>query len=337
MRNATRISEGTEEYLAHLKAKGLELGTVKTHAQPLRKALTLWGDMYVHNVRPEHVDLFFNTFDYMPKTRNLYLGNLRLFFAYGRRHNWIPKDYDPTEGWRMLKVPRKEMPRIGVEQFVPLLQAAQDPRDRAVVALGLFTFCRASEIQTLRVRDLDFKANTVQIFRWKTKEADTMPLVSELKTEMLRWFRQYESEAGGLNPDWYLCPARGPLPMGHNHALGRLAPTGESAPIRPEFRMSHPYRAVQRPLRAIGVTEKGTGGHVLRRSGARALFDRLRYEGYDGALMRVSSMLGHSSTKITEHYLSLGSERTQRNELLGGKPMFPDIVDAGEVVNLRAM
>ncbi len=337
MRVTKRFSDGIEEYLAHLKAKGLEPRSIKTHKQPLSKALLLWGDIYLASLRPEHFDKFFTTYDYAPKTRNLYLGNLKLFLAFARRQGWLPKDYDPSEGWRPVKVPKQEMPRISKEDFLPLLQAATDPRDRAVVALGLFTFCRASEIQTLRIRDLDFDKALVQIYRHKTKEADALPMVSELKAEMVRWLNEYRRQVGELLPDAYLVPAKSPLPMSWDARLGRLAPTGDPATVYPHKPMSHPYRAVQRPLRAIGVTEKGTGGHVLRRSGARALFDRLRAEGYDGALMRVSSMLGHSSTKITEHYLSLGIERTQRNELLAGKPMFPDLTVPAEISTLRAI
>jgi len=92
---------------------------------------------------------------------------------------------------------------------------------------------------------------------------------------------------------------------------------------------------VKRAMRRIGHEPHGSGMHTLRRSGARALFDRLRHEGYDGALMRVSSMLGHADTKTTEIYLGLSIERQQRNELIAGKAMFPDMTESGTVVPLK--
>ena len=331
------FSEAMEEWLAHLKAKGLERNTIKAHQVPLRQALTHIGNIYVSNITPEHIDKLFTHHGWAPRTRNLYLGQYRQFFAYCRRHGWMPKDYDPTESWRMLKVPNIEMPRIGIEDFPRLLEAATDPRDRAVCALGLYTFCRASEIQSLRIRDINFDTNVVTIFRHKTKEADDLPLVSELAEEMVLWLNFYRAQQGRLEPDWFLVPSKGPLPMGWCPRSRRLAPTGEPSQLRPTRRMSHPYRASQRPLRAIGLTEKGTGGHVLRRSGARQLFDRLRNEGYDGALKRVQSMLGHSNSIITERYLSLGVERMQRNEMLSGKPMFPDARKPGSLSELKAV
>lgn len=60
-------------------------------------------------------------------------------------------------------------------------------------------------------------------------------------------------------------------------------------------------------LRAQGMAAKTVHSHGI---------------GHDGALRRVSSMLGHSSTSITEHYLGVDAERRQRNSLLAGKPVF---------------
>lgn len=331
-----KLSEAIESYLNHLHARGLASNTIKSYRLPLNRALAVWGDIYVSSLRPEHIDNVFSHYQWSPKTRNLYLGAFRQFFTYCRKHGFMAKDFDPTDTWRMVKVPEESKSRLAVEDFPRLLQAATDPRDRAVVALGLFTFCRAGEIRTLRIRDVDFDSGEVSIYRHKTQQADRLPLVTELATEMVLWQNTYQSLMGELNPDWFLVPAKDPLPMAWSHLLGRLAPTGAPAKLRPTQRMSHPYRAAQRPLRALGMLEKGVGGHVLRRSGARALFDRLRHEGYDGALKRVQSMLGHSSGTITEQYIGLDIERVQRNELLSNKPMFPDLNLGATVRELRA-
>ena len=64
------------------------------------------------------------------------------------------------------------------------------------------------------------------------------------------------------------------------------------------------------------------GGHTLRRSGARAYYDELCEDGYDGALRRVQSMLDHSTTIVTEGYLGLGLDKEARNKALKGQPMF---------------
>lgn len=97
---------------------------------------------------------------------------------------------------------------------------------------------------------------------------------------------------------------------------------------------SHTYRPAQRALEALGYPVLREGEHTLRRSGARAYADQLRSQGYDGALLRVASMLGHKDTKQTEHYIGWHLERQQRNEALAGKSMFGDLFaqDAGIVL-----
>ena len=332
---STLLSDAVDQYLANLASRGRVTNTVNSYQYPLRWFLTVNGNIPVHLLNDSHLERFFNSKTLKPKTRNLYLDHVKGFLAYCRRKGWTPKDWDPAEDWDRVKEPREEMPRIPVTDFPRVLDAATDPRDRAVVALGMYTFARAGELATLRIRDLDFDKNTILLVRHKTKETDLVPMVSELGVEMVRWLNFYRAQQGGLDANWYLVPSKGPLPMGWTN--GKLGPTGAPSPLLPTRPMSHPYAASGRALRAFGVEGDRLGQHVLRRSGARALFDRLRHEGYDGSLKRVQSMLGHKKASTTEHYLGLDVEAVQRNELLAGKPMFPDLMDTGTVISLEAM
>ena len=336
MNNSMTITEAVPQYVRHLQARGLGPRTIKTHQQPLNRALVLWGDILVSSIKPHHIDHLFESSGWAPRTLNLYLSTTRNFFAWCRRTRLIPRDYDPTDGWRSVRAPQTEKLYIPIEEFGTLLDSCDNARDRGIVALGLFTFMRGSEISTLKVGDLDLDRHELRIYRHKTKQADVMPVSTELAGELTRWLNAYRKQLGTLRSDWYLVPARGPLPMLWSEDRGCLQPTGEPAPLRPSTLMRRPYAAVRRAVNRLGYDDKGQGVHLLRRSGARALFDRLRHEGYDGALMRVSSMLGHADTKTTEIYLGLGLEREQRNELLAGRPMFPDVkVTGGTVVRLE--
>lgn len=335
-RNIT-VSEARDEYRQHLTARGLAKNSVNNNVQVLNNWIRIVGDSKVRAIEPRMIDRFFGEGGWNPTTRNLYLSILRGFFAWCQRHQYMPRDVDPTDGWRNVKTEKKEGLWIPVTEFPALLDAAEGPRDRAIIAMGMFTFLRGSEISTLRVQDLDLERGTLEIWRHKTKQSDVLPVVTELAEEMDRWLSEYRRrQVFTLNPDWYLIPAKGPLPMAWDPHLGKLQPTGEESVLRPGTPMGKPYECVKRALRHLGYEVRGTGAHTLRRSGARALFDRLRSEGYDGALMRVSSMLGHADTKTTEIYLGLRIERQQRNELLSGKRMFPDLVtESATVTPLR--
>ena len=69
--------------------------------------------------------------------------------------------------------------------------------------------------------------------------------------------------------------------------------------LRPWSQVSHPYEIAKKAMHSIGYPSvKNEGIHTLRRSGARALFDSLKAQGEDQALLIVGSMLGHKDTKV---------------------------------------
>lgn len=319
---AITLSDAIDGFTQHLTARGLTKSTVKNHRQILHRALTLWGNIQVQSIQPRHIDRLFQDGAWAPATQNLYLGYLRAFFTWARGHGYMHRDAEPTVGWRNLRVPRVERAKVPVEDFDTLLDGCDHPRDRIAVALGLYTFMRVSEIITLRVSDVDLAACTITMYRHKTKEEDTLPVCEELREELVRWFNWYrQDQQGRLMPHWLLVPAKEKDDW--IGVEGTLVRTGTVAHVKPERKVHHPWQMAQRALTRYGIVEKHTGGHTLRRSGARALFDALREQGYDGALMRVSSMLGHADVKITQRYLGIGLERQQRNDLLAGKRMFP--------------
>lgn len=332
-----KLSEAIPQFDRHLQARGLQWRSRKCYIQPLRRALDQWGDIEVASIKPNHIDRLFEKSGWSARTINLYLMTMRGFIKWARRNGHLPRDYDPTDGWRALRAEQTEKTWIPIEEFPALLDAADNPRDRAVIAIGLFTFMRGSEISGLKIGDLDFDRHTIRMYRFKTKEYDTLPMAWELKQELLSWLNYYREQMGGrLEPGWFLVPARGPLPMRYDERLSCLQPTGEPARLRPDRHLFKPYESVKKAMVQLDYLVKGQGAHTLRRSGARALFDRLRHEGYDGALMRVSSMLGHKDTKTTEIYLGLGLEREQRNEMLAGQVMFPSLqAERGTVVPLE--
>ncbi len=316
------LRAAADDYLAFCQARGLAKSTVTTRRNVLNHAQQTWGDLDLHELHPRHVDQLFIGKTWSQGTKNIYLIALRSFLKYCRTHGHIPTDFDPTSGWRTQTVERREKTWLSLPALGALLDAATHARDRAFLALGIYTFMRASEIVALRWRDVDLVNNEIHIYRVKTKQADQLPICAELRFELAAWLAYYKDEQGPIDPEWFVVPSRGPAPMRGVPGKRALEPTGAPHPLRPTQQIGRPQRIVKEAMARIGVGGKGDGCHVLRRSGARSLFEELRSQGYDGSARRVQSMLGHASVITTEIYLGIDNERRQRNEMLAGHTMF---------------
>lgn len=336
-RATCNLSDGIDEYLGFLTARQLAKNTVKNTKYLLKRALALWGNIHMTNLQQRHVNQLFAEARWAPRTHNTNLQILRQFFQWARNQGYMPMNNDPAFGWRNMRVPKHDKLRLPVEQFMDLLDAAEHPRDRAQIAAGLFLFVRGSELVTIRIGDVDFSRSEVAIWRHKTKEADVLPMCDELQTELVTYLNWYRADQGDLHEQWRLFPAKDKASLRWSGVKGQyrtMAPPTEPARLAPMNEQSHPYRAAQYALAKLGFPTYWEGEHTLRRSGARAYADSLRSQGYDGALLRVASMLGHKDTKQTEHYIGWELERQQRNADLAGKPMFGDRLTRHETLRL---
>ena len=317
-------------YLAVRESQRYAANTQRNDERALRSFMAAVGNIQVANVEPRHIDTFFALVGsrLSPGTINMYNSSLRSFFKWCRQARMMRLDSDPMVGRRFLKTLPKQKVRIPADRFGDLLDAAPHPTDRAVIALGLYLFLRQGEIQTLRVGDVDLARGEVNVSVWKTKQRDVMPICEELDTELRRWLTYYSSQCD-VKPEHYLVPGKtAPRFTGTTEGLKKVNDS-ELCPTRP---VSKVFVTVKRVLVAAGFYVTGECGHMLRRSGARALYDRLSSEGHDRAARRAQAMLHHSALVQTERYLGIDIDVKERNDILRGKPMFPK---AANVVEIR--
>ncbi|MEW1959811.1 site-specific integrase [Kineococcus sp. NPDC059986] len=265
-----------------------------------------------------------------PSTVNKHRYHLAGFFKWARAHEYMPPASDPLGTTRAMKIMPARKLRIPAQDFPALLDAAEHPKDRIIVALGLYLFLRGSEIAALRWSDYDMKNHEMHVKIEKTSQRDIMPVSEELDEELRIWALWYQNQQSGIfRQDWFIVPAT-VTHTGHEPVL---------VPSRP-----HPqgYRNVQRVLRAAGYAEEdgdlaGEGQHTLRRSGARALFDVRVEDGYDGALRQVQAMLHHTTGAMTEKYLGLDIDKNSRNKAIAGKAMFAKNLPTKEKARMKHM
>lgn len=320
------LADALDEFSAYRAAHGDAHNTIRNSTHVLRTALKIWGNIPVHSIGPGHIATLFSAHEWAPSTRNQYRSTLIGFCRWARSCNYMSRDHDPLIGWGAVRVPEVERPRLSVEEFNAVLDSATHPRDRMIIALGIFTFLRGSEISSITIGDVDFAANELVIYRIKTKQADRLPMSSQLRDELVTWINWYRQDQGTLLPGWYLTPAK-EKDLWTSRGRNGLVRSDKDASLKPTVKETKPYRPVQRAVRKLGWDTKGVGNHLLRRSGARSYADLLRTEGDSGYLMATASMLGHRDSRQTEHYIGWDTERNNRNERIKGKVMFPQMVD----------
>lgn len=325
--NNLTLSDAINAFTADRRARGFAAITVSNQDRYLRYLLADVGNLLLRSLRPQHLDIYWaNRAHLAPGTRNNARDALRIFFNWCRARGYMPRDLDPMEGTRKARVNQRPFIIIPQAEFSTLLADIDNPRPRAAVAIGLYAFTRIGETQRLRWQD-DLGDN-LMVTRTKTGTVDEVPICAELREELDRWKWHYGAEMGEpVKRGWFLVPGA----IGGHYGPGRVRTAHTYVPTRP----ASLAKVMQGVLTRAGYYQPYEGGHTLRRSGATALYNQLSSVGHDRAIRIVQAMLGHANITTTEIYLHLNLDRKVRDDLLAGKPMFPETGDTATIIQFQ--
>jgi integrase len=327
------LGDAVSLYLEHRRTQ-VTNNTLLADRSALDRLVRLLGPVGVESVTAVEIDRYVTDMaSTSASSRNLRVRKVRQFFSWCQRRGLVTAN--PVE-----RRPEREDPfdpmYIPRDRFGDLLDCTDNPRDRMVIALGLYLFLRSGEIQTIRVGDYDSDAK-MRVMIHKTGKMDHMPVSRELGDELHDYLGWYWKQTT-YEPENFLVPALRRVNSAP-HAYpgdGRFQRAPTRLEVEPRVPVTKPHLIVQRALAEMGLPVFRQGGHTLRRSGARALFDSLRgREGVDGALQTVKSMLHHENVAMTERYLGVTPEREIRDARIAGKDMVPPDA-AAEVVTLAS-
>src|SRR5687768_7385208 len=140
------LSDGIESYLRFRSSQDYSKATLRADQQVLRRFLAVTGNVWCHAIEERHVN---RHFEEASKTRGAASlrndhGVLVRFFKWARHTGRMPVEADPMFGRRQPRAAQRERNRVPVHDFPRLLDAAEarDPRDRALVAVLLYTLMR---------------------------------------------------------------------------------------------------------------------------------------------------------------------------------------------------
>jgi integrase len=212
-----------------------------------------------------------------------------------------------------------------------LLNAADFPRDRALIAFIANTGLRISEAVEMRVRDVAFNKGELYVYLPKTKEEVTIPLSLDLERELRAWLTHYTEAVGDLKRTHYLFP----VCLRHTFMPGHAQQPYQERRLNPEGRLGHPHVIIKDVAVKAGIElDPGDAWHTLRRSFARILYEDAREHGHDNALRIVQAALNHKEVSTTERYLGLDIERQRYADMIKGKPFLTADEESGKIIPL---
>ena len=338
-----RLSDILDEYLA-MRANRLAWPTAKNEAVVLRRFVANVGDIQIRHLTPQHVEHWFygpsgvmaehTTRDgqrrqpIAPSTHNHYRTRLSEFFKYLAKRGLTRADLLQEVQPQRLEIKQRLQP--GRDMLWAMLDNAECPRNRAILATFMNTGLRASEVCDLRVGDVDFDAMSLHVRITKSRCEDDLPLTTDLADELRRWLTAYRTECiefdrpVAVSVNHYLFPARtGVRYRWRTIDDGVREQYQAPSTWQPDKRLQKVERIVQAALRSVGLPTSHEGGHTLRRAIARIYFDDLCACGeWDSALRMTSALLHHSNTSTTERYLGLDKDRKARDLSLRGRSLL---------------
>ncbi len=254
--------------------------TIKTYESCLTVFFRFYHDKSISEIGLQEVESFNYQFiienSYSSKTQNQYISAIKTFFVKMKGISYELNNIErPIEGIKYPKV-------IPIESVQKMLVGIYNMKHKTVLTTIYSLGLRRSELINLKLSDISFKRNTVEIINSKGKKDRVLPLPKKLKELITKYYREYQ-------PEYWLIE-------------GQKAGKQYSAASIQKIFKKHLSRAIKNHTFTP---------HSLRHSYATHLLDM----GVD--LRIIQELLGHKSSRTTEIYthVSMRNLKNVRNPL----------------------
>lgn len=160
-------------------------------------------------------------------------------------------------------------------------------RDYLILSLIIYLGLRISDVIDLKLSDINWSLNTINIVQQKTQLTIILPLIEQVKYPLLDYLKNVRKE---INSDYIFITNYAPI--------GRYSSKSFQLMITKYMDKAN-----------IDYTNKHHGTHSLRHSLASNLLKE------NIPIITISSILGHSTTKTTEEYLTIDTKNLKELSL----------------------
>lgn len=288
-----RKNEHWENYIRHLKAKGLSNHTIIARDRALKKFI-LWLNtrgFTVQDAIEEDIHVFKASMEKLLKPNSVltHLRSIKSFYQWMANNSLLM--VNPMEHFEA-KVAIDKLPEILTHKEVEKLfdslptDMPTAKRNRAMLELAYSALLRREELVNIKISDIDLRNNTVRVDRKGNVEA-LVPFGDIAKAALVDYLY---NERNPISPSEYLW-----LDYKSGEHLS--------------------YNSVDSILKQIRKqTAIKLSMHTLRRSGATHMLQN------GASLQVIQEMLSHTTLKAVKHYLRLNTkdyhETLKKSELL---------------------
>jgi hypothetical protein len=349
-RETKTIQECIDDYLTtKARTRANAPSTIERHRAALKVFGEMHGSMQAGSLRDSHVTEWRMERvdeDLAPATYAAEASAIKGLVKFMTDRRYVATGRELCQDVQKIRGISREHLRIPASEWSVWLESTRTPRDRMLLALLIYTFCRAKESSSVTwgdLRPLDSGEPGIKIYRWKTYQTSILGMPAELLEELDRYKKWYQAELWKLGlkepqSTWPIVPAF------HSPTIGRVK-GGEyeqrdqklNPTVAPKC-VSHLIRPTIEELgRQLGkqhyVDAQHIGAHTCRRSGAREYWLDLirrrevaRAKGLPDPLNmdpieHVRARLNHGSAKQTELYIGADTITAEANNIFasGGR------------------
>jgi integrase len=271
------------------KSKKRKLWTVTNYLYYLERE----GIKHIADIKVYYSHKYLNTLaSYAPETKRVVASIIREMYEWMYDKKMIA--FSGRDAFPLIrKAPKSDILSYYTKDEIKTILSAIDttgaPGKTAyfIVSITAFLGIRAGDLINLKVNDIDWENNRINIIQQKTGTPITLPLIDEVKYPLLDYLKNARHDSEDL--EYILITGYAPYT--------RINCT------------SSIYRRISNCIKNAGVANAGRkrGPHALRHSLATNLMKE------NVPLSAISNILGHSSTRTTEIYLSV--DETNLKEL----------------------
>lgn len=214
------------------------------------------------------------------------LSSIRQFMKWAEQARYLA--FNPADDFQLKRQSRPLPGMVDIEtinqildQPAPATEAQQQMwlRDKAILELLYSSGLRLAEIQSLRIKDIDFNRQLLRI-TGKGNKTRVVPFGSKAKSSLMQWLEIYPLWQGDFVADANVFITRTGQPLGARQIENRVKSQAQRAGVNVDL---HP--------------------HLLRHCFASHMLSN------SGDLRAVQEMLGHSNLSTTQIYTHIDFDR----------------------------